>query len=76
MSQPAIFGPELDLHAYLAKQDAVLVPKGYEKYLDAPAAQELDAFSGQVIESHYVMDEGSLLYLEAKIKNLLDEKRI
>lgn len=76
LSQPATFGPELDLHAYLAKQDAVLVPKGYEKYLDAPAAQELDAFSGQVIESHYVMDEGSLLYLEAKIKNLLEEKRI
>lgn len=76
LSEPLVFSPDADISAYLAGKDAVLVPKGYEKYLGAEAARELAAFPGQLIECHYVMDEGSLLYLEAKIKNLLEEKRI
>jgi len=76
LSEPMVFTPEADLSGYLAGKDAVLVPKGYEKFLGAQAVRELSAFPGQIIECHYVMDEGSLLYLEAKIKNLLDEKRI
>lgn len=76
LSEPAIVTSETDLDAYLADKDAVLVPKGYEKYLGAEATRKLEAFPGQVMECHYLMDEGSLLYLEAKIKNLLEEKRI
>lgn len=76
LSSPVIFSREPDLASYLAGKDAVLVPKGYEKYAGADAVRDLAAFGGQIIECHYVMDEGSLLYLEAKIKNLLDEKRI
>lgn len=74
LSPPMVFTPEADLPAYLAGKDAVLVPRGYEKFLGAEAARQLAAFPGQIIECHYVMDEGSLLYLESKIKNLLDEK--
>ena len=74
--QPLVFTPEADLSGYLAGKDAVLVPKGYEKYLGAEAAGKLAAFPGRIIECHYLMDEGSLLYLGAKIKKLLDEKRI
>lgn len=76
LSKPAEFTPELDIAAYLQDKDVVLVPKGYEKLFGAEATRKLAAFHGQVIECHYVMDEGSLLYLEAKIRNLLDEKRI
>lgn len=76
MSKPVAYTPETDLSDYLQNQDVVLVPKGYEKIMGGDAARKLSEFKGQVIECHYVMDEGSLLYLEAKIKNLLDEKRI
>lgn len=76
VSQPLVFSPEADLSEYLSGKDAVLVPKGYEKYLGAEASRKLAEFPGQVIECHYLMDEGSLLYLEAKIKNLLEEKCI
>ena len=76
LSKPVTYAPELDLSACLQDKDVVLVPKGYEKILGAEAAGKLGAFRGQIIECHYVMDEGSLLYLEAKIKNLLDEKSV
>jgi hypothetical protein len=76
LSKPAVFTPETDLSAYLQDKDVVLVPKGYEKILGTAAARTLAEFKGQIIECHYVMDEGSLLYLEAKIRNLLDKKRI
>lgn len=74
LSKPATFTPELNLSDYLQDKDVVLVPKGYEKLLGGSAARELADFRGQIIECHYVMDEGSVLYLETKIKNLLDEK--
>ena len=74
--QPLVISPEVDLAHYLANLDAVLVPKGYGKYLGPEVVRMLDAFPGQVIEGHYIMDEGSLLYLEAKIGNLLEEKKI
>lgn len=76
VAEPLVFTPEADLAGYLAEKDAVLVPRGYEKYLGVEGTRLLEAFPGQVIECHYVMDEGSLLYLEAKIRNLLDEKQI
>jgi len=76
VSKPVEFSPQVDISAYLRDKDVVLVPKGYEKILGAEASQKLADFKGQIIECYYVMDEGSLLYLEAKIQNLLEEKRI
>lgn len=76
VSPPMVYTPEADLSAYLAGKDAVLVPKGYEKLLGAEAVRTLAAFPGQIIVCHYVMDEGSLLYLEEKINYLLDEKHV
>ena len=76
LSQPVAFTPDMDLPAYLLDKDVVLLPKGYGKYLGAEASRILAGFAGQIIECHYVMDEGSLLYLESKIQKLLDEKRL
>lgn len=76
LTRPTAFSPELDLAGYLQDKDVVLVPKGYEKMMGAEAAARLEGFAGQIIECHYVMDEGSLLYLEAKIEHLLEEKSI
>jgi len=74
ISPPALL--EGQVSAYLKDKDALLVPKGYEKYCSAETAQSIGNFPGQRIECYYKMDEGSLLYLEAKIKRLWEEKTI
>lgn len=65
-----------ELDTYLKDKDAVLVPKGYEKYFTAPMVEQLKAYQGSLIECYYELDGGSLLYLETKIKRILDEKKI
>lgn len=65
-----------EVDAYLADKDALLVPRGYEKYFGAPVSEKLHAFRGTLVDCYYEMDEGSILYLETKIKRLLDEKKI
>lgn len=72
--QPEIFGEQLDLAAYLADKDTILVPQDYEKYCSAQAALQLKQFAGKLIECSYEMDEGSFLYLQEKTKRLLEEK--
>ena len=73
---PLIFSPGVEVQSYLQGKDAVLVPKACEKYFSTSVLEALSSFSGQVIECYYEMDEGSVLYLEAKIKRILEEKTI
>lgn len=74
--RPMVMESEGDVAAYLKGKDAVLVPRSYEKYFSAQAVENLRSFEGQLIDCYYVMDEGSVLYLEAKIKRLLEEKTV
>lgn len=76
LSEPMIFTPEADVEDYLKDKDVVLVPKFYEQYCTPQAADVLRWFDGDLIECYYEMDEGSILYLETKIKRLLEEKTI
>ena len=76
LASPAACDGSVDIEGYLNGLDAVLVPKSYEKYFDTAALDSLRDFDGELIDCYYVMDEGSVLYLEAKIKRLLEEKRI
>ena len=62
--------------AYLQGKDTVLVPKAYEKYFSQQMVDALQAFHGSLLDCYYEMDEGSLLYLETKIKRLLEEKKL
>lgn len=62
--------------AYLKGKDAVLIPQSHEKYFSAQVVEELRNFHGTLIDCNYEMDAGSILYLETKIKRLLNEKRI
>ena len=64
------------LETYLKDKTVVLVPKFYEKYFSAGATELIRNFSGRVIDCYYKMDEGSVLYLESKIKRLLAAKSI
>lgn len=61
---------------YLVGKDVILVPKPYEHYFNTQTVESLRAFRGDIIECNYEMDAGSILYLETKIKRLLEEKKI
>lgn len=76
MDQPLVLTSDADVEEYLKGKDAVLVPRSYEKYFSAQSVDALRRFGGQLIDCYYEMDEGSVLYLEAKIKRLLEEKSL
>lgn len=64
------------IRQYLKGKDVILVPSPYEHYFNGQIAELLRAFPGELIECNYEMDAGSILYLETKIKRLLEEKKI
>lgn len=65
-----------EIGGYLQGKDAVLLPRFYERLFGNQITPALQAFRGALIECNYEMDAGSVLYLETKIKRLLDEKKI
>ncbi len=76
-----VFGPitptsETEIKYYLKDKSVVLVPKSFEKYFNSGAVEILRNFSGTLVDCYYEMDEGSVLYLESKIKRLLEGKTI
>ncbi len=73
---PQICADNEDIKSYITGKDIILLPKNYRKYLSGNAIEQISKFSGEIIECYYEMDEGSLLYLETKIKRLLDKKSI
>lgn len=76
IDRPLVCANNEDIAAYLKGKDIVLLPKPYEKHLSSSALENVAKFAGEIIECYYEMDEGSLLYLETKIKRLLDQKTI
>lgn len=76
VAQPLTFTTEAELKQYLEGKSVVLVPKSYEKYFSAGAVEILRGYDGELVECYYEMDEGSVLYLESKIKRLLEGKNI
>lgn len=76
VAEPEVLAPDMDIAAYLKGKDAVLVPREYEKYCTVTVAQQLRSFRGKCIECAYEMDEGSVLYLQEKIKRILENKML
>ena len=76
LSSPEVFTQELDVDSYLSDKDVVLVPKYYEKQCTEKTADALHGFAkkGKMIVCSYELDEGSFLYLDIKIKRMLEEK--
>lgn len=74
--EPLVCATEADVLRYVKGKDVILLPKRYEKQFSAPAVEVIRRFQGELIDCHYEMDEGSVLYLETKIKRLLEEKTI
>lgn len=73
---PAVVSRELDLAAFFAEKDAVLIPEDLEKYLEPDGVQHLRDFArrGKLIRCAYEIDEGSFLYLQEKIERLRERK--
>ena len=76
MSYPLVLEAEEDIRAYLKDKDVLLVPRHFEKYFGAEATEIVKGFKGELIDCYYEMDEGSHIYLENKIKRILNEKTI
>ena len=76
LHKPLSAASDTDAERYLRSLQVVLVPSLYKKYLSAGTIEALNRFSGEIIECDYEMDEGSLIYLENKIKRILNEKTI
>ena len=74
--EPIIADSPQEVAQYLQEKDVILVPSGYERYFGAQVLPILHKFRGTLLECNYEMDAGSVLYLETKIKRLLDEKKI
>ena len=75
-TQPQMFSADLDMDAFLADKDAVLLPENFEKYCSAEAAQKLLDFAkkSRLVRCAYEMDEGSFLLLEEKLQQLRQGK--
>lgn len=65
-----------DIRKYIKDKDVLLVPRFYEKQFSSDVLDTLSKFGGNIINCNYEMDEGSILYLETKVKRLVDEKTI
>ena len=76
ISAPKVAVGEEKSDKYIKGKDVMLLPKNYQKYFGAETIEKLKKFKGELIECYYEMDEGSLIYVEAKIKKLLGEKTI
>ena len=76
LCEPFLSEGDEPLKAYLSGKDCIFVPKNYDKYFDASLAQDIRSFGGNVVECNYEMDEGSVLYLETKIKKIRDSKNV
>ena len=74
LSKPFIISADGNIQKYLGDKDSILVPKSYEKYFDAQTLKHILGFKGNIIDCNYEMDEGSVLYLETKIKRIRDKK--
>lgn len=73
---PLAISDNTEVGKYIKGKDTLLVPKQYEKYFSASTTKAINKFKGNVVECNYEMDEGSVLYLESKIKKFRDEKTI
>lgn len=73
---PLVISDDTEVLKYIRGKDTLLVPKHYEKYFSVATVKAVNGFKGNIIECNYEMDEGSVLYLESKIKKYRDEKTI
>ena len=65
-----------EIQEYLQNVSAILLPPGYEKYCSASQRKALADYKGTVILCGYEMDEGSILYLQERVRKLKRKKAL
>ncbi len=60
----------------LSMSDTLILPMRYDKLFPSSILAAVKKFDGKVIEAAYELDEGSMLYLNRKIKKLYEAKNI
>ena len=76
LTRPLIVGSDANIQQYISDKDSILVPKNYEKYFDSRTLKYILESKSNVIDCNYEIDDGSVLYLETKIKKIRDKKNL
>ena len=76
LTRPLIVGADANIQQYISDKDSILVPKNYEKYFDSQTLKYILESKSNVIDCNYEIDDGSVLYLETKIKKIRDKKNL
>jgi DNA-binding transcriptional regulator YhcF (GntR family) len=78
VSQPWLFDRERDCGAYVKGVEALLVPEGYAKFCSSRDAELIQKFGSKhmVIECAYQIDQGSFIYLDERISELEEKRKI
>lgn len=66
------------LEGFLAAQELVIVPEGYDAFISKEEKAQLMAYreaGGQIVAYDYKIDRGSFLYVENQIKKCMNKKR-
>lgn len=74
--EPFIFSSGGNINEYLKDKYAVLVPGNFEKYCDRQTALALKMFRGQLITCTYEFDEGSVLYINERVKRIMEMRSL
>ena len=71
-TMPHLSGPTPGLSGYLSRCDVLLVPGGYDRFLDRASLSLIEKFSRShpLIACTYGMDEGSLMFLQDRIEKM------
>ncbi len=73
---PVQLDADMDWEGYLQKKHTLLVPMDWRKYCTDALWERLCRFRGAVISCGYALDEGSFLYVQEKVKRLMEAKSI
>ena len=73
---PVSLTMEENIKDYLGQSEALLLPLGYEKYCSSAQRECLSEYDGTVILCGYEMDEGSILYLQERVRKLKRKKAL
>ncbi len=65
-----------NIEGYLHEAKTILLPVGYEKYCSASHRKCLADYTGNLILCGYEMDEGSILYLQERVRKLKRKKAL
>lgn len=65
-----------NISEHISNLDDLILPKHYKTLFSDSILKAVDCFKGDIIEASYQLDDGSMLYLDRKIKKLYEAKNV